>query len=56
MTEGCLSLIQSDLLIEFESIVLRAEDDRENAMHVIAVDAMGGDNAPQPIVEELTKL
>ena len=28
-----------------------AEDKRENAMHVIAVDAMGGDNAPQAIVE-----
>ena len=28
-----------------------AEDERENAMHVIAVDAMGGDNAPQAIVE-----
>lgn len=33
-----------------------AEDERENAMHVIAVDAMGGDNAPQAIVEESTKL
>ena len=28
-----------------------AEDERENAMHVIAVDAVGGDNAPQAIVE-----
>ena len=29
----------------------KTKDKKKNAMHVIAVDAMGGDNAPQAIVE-----
>ena len=47
-----MSILIIDCLIdENSSLFFRAEDERENAMHVIAVDAMGGDNAPQAIVE-----